>query len=321
MTWKGQAVACFEGRSDRATVRVEAMKLRWEHQNQGDVGKGPVRGRSPLTRAPEPRLRLNWRYLGPTWAVMVFCVTALFLWDGPVKRPLPVVASLAALSVTALLGATAYLDRKRPGVQYRLWVELREPDETPAVRIRSHDTGRVLLEYPSASLAGADLRGVAFVAANLRRADLTRADLRGAVLADAHLDEASLENADLRGANLAGARLCCLSLHHADFRGADLRGVDFGGRGLAMDVFGDPLNGVRLEGALYDDTTRWPAFFNPTEHGCVWCERPEPKGDQHHLPIPSDAASHTASLPVPAQSSLERECSSEPATLSTGEVG
>jgi hypothetical protein len=161
-------------------------------------------------------------------------------------------------------------------------------------------TRRALLEHPSQSLAGADLRGASLVAANLRGADLTGADLRGAALAEADLERATLDRADLRGANLSGAGLASQSLLGADFRGADLRGAEFGGRGLGRHVFSDPLWQVRLEGALYDDTTRWPAGFTAETRGCVRCERPEPQGEQSDLPIPSDVSSDVTSLPVPS---------------------
>jgi hypothetical protein len=74
-------------------------------------------------------------------------------------------------------------------------------------------------------------------------ADLTDADLRMGNLARAHLWRVRLH-----GANLAGANLC----------GADLRGVD-----LEYAV----LEEADLQGAIADETTWWPANYDPENAG------------------------------------------------------
>jgi hypothetical protein len=103
-------------------------------------------------------------------------------------------------------------------------------------------SGRVPTMTPvvaSGSFAHADLRGVSFKHANLAGQDMSMANLRGAQLNAANLRGASLNGADLRGADLTGA---------------DLAGAD-------------------VSSALYDDTTRWPSGFDPSNHGARWTGR------------------------------------------------
>jgi hypothetical protein len=115
-----------------------------------------------------------------------------------------------------------------------------------------------------ANLRGANLRGANLAHASLgvdtsapprlpmaggfrgpRGADLTGADLTGANLNGAWMGDVRLPGAVLRGAALAGA-----NLKHSNLRGADLRGTN-------------------LTGAYYDAQTRWPAGFEPRQHGAV----------------------------------------------------
>jgi hypothetical protein len=74
--------------------------------------------------------------------------------------------------------------------------------------------------------------------------------LRGAKLRRAVLVHATLRGADLRGADLIGA----------DLRGADLSGADLTGARLAD---------ANLTGACYNSHTRWPAGFDPRQHGAM----------------------------------------------------
>jgi hypothetical protein len=83
------------------------------------------------------------------------------------------------------------------------------------------------------SFASADLRGANLQHANLAGQDMSMANLRGA----------QLNAANLRGANLNGA----------DLTGADLTGAD--------------LAGADVSSSIYDRTTRWPADFEPRDHG------------------------------------------------------
>ena len=105
------------------------------------------------------------------------------------------------------------------------------------IAIRHLQSGRVLVEVDSPSLAGAnlageylihadlretDLRSATLVYCNLSLADLSHSDLQGANLKGANLTEADLSGANLHGVNLAGVTLSltalrgCVNLHHAE---------------------------------------------------------------------------------------------------------
>lgn len=96
---------------------------------------------------------------------------------------------------------------------------------------------------------------------NFREIDLSQCDLRsinlkGADLSYADLSEAILNNANLRGTDLSYANLSSANLTQADLRGTSLFGVDL------RDAI---LKEVRLAGADYDETTRFPAGFDPVK--------------------------------------------------------
>lgn len=124
-------------------------------------------------------------------------------------------------------------------------------------------------------LAGADLHYSDLSQSFILGADLRRADLTGAWLVRAVLDGARLHQADLRSAvvwlaRLPGADLRAADLTGADFSGAlirdasldlaDLRGTDFS----AADI-----TGTTFRGAIADDTTIWPAGFDPQQVGVL----------------------------------------------------
>jgi hypothetical protein len=62
-----------------------------------------------------------------------------------------------------------------------------------------------------------------------------------------------LEGADLSHMNLRGFDLSAANLRYADLRGADLRGAS--------------LFTAVMDGAVYDEETRWPVGFDPEQHG------------------------------------------------------
>jgi hypothetical protein len=111
--------------------------------------------------------------------------------------------------------------------------ELVRQEDATALMIVHRRSGAALQRLDVDTLRGADLRALLLRNADLKMAELANADLRAADLRGADLRAADLRCADLRGANLRGARL----------RDANLRYV------------------------RYDDTTRWPWFFNPERHG------------------------------------------------------
>src|SRR5579863_6770089 len=88
------------------------------------------------------------------------------------------------------------------------------------------DSTKVILDYPSDSLVGADLRNADLNYANLYNADLHNADLYNADLRNANLRYANLYNADLGYADLRNADLCNANLRYAYLRYADLGYAD-----------------------------------------------------------------------------------------------
>jgi len=78
------------------------------------------------------------------------------------------------------------------------------------------------------------------------------------------------KGAQLRTARLRRASLAKKNLRHADLRGADLREADLRGADLAgADLTGAKVDGAKMKGARYDAQTRWPAGFDPRQHGLV----------------------------------------------------
>lgn len=149
-------------------------------------------------------------------------------------------------------------------------------------------SGETLLKHPcdsleDAILTGKDLQGANLVNANLRRAKLSRANLtnaslRGAILEGANLShanmnganlrEAALDGADLSGATLRGAALENASLSGAVLNSANLRQANLSGADLtAADMFGANLFAAILTDVRYDESTQWPAGFNPSNQG------------------------------------------------------
>ncbi|HZM74074.1 MAG TPA: pentapeptide repeat-containing protein [Candidatus Limnocylindrales bacterium] len=107
----------------------------------------------------------------------------------------------------------------------------------------------------NADLRGADLTGAMMQDAALINANFYQADLRTASLQRARLDYANVRAGDLSGADLRDARLTGTHLEQADLRGANLSTVD--------------LSKTFLKGAVADETTRWPAQFDPETAGVL----------------------------------------------------
>ena len=95
--------------------------------------------------------------------------------------------------------------------------------------------------------------------------DFSRADLVGVRWPDADLRRASLRGALLLGADLRGADLRLADLLGADLRGADLRGAD-----LSTSLFLTPLQAAAARG---DTATRLPARVPRPAH---WPGRDQP---------------------------------------------
>ena len=119
--------------------------------------------------------------------------------------------------------------------------------------------------------------------------ELSGAVFDGSNLVNAHFEGATLCNASFVKCFLYGASFCEAHAVKADFRGADLRGADFKDANLKQacfdeaDLSRDALNGAtellgadqtgasvvraKFDGAVYDSRTKFPAGFNPKQHG------------------------------------------------------
>lgn len=86
----------------------------------------------------------------------------------------------------------------------------------------------------------------------------------------AQLDGANFENANLQGVDLKEA--FCVG---ASFRRANLGRDNFGcsSQLQGADFTGAILNHAKLEGAEYDEETRFPKSFHPKSHGMIEIER------------------------------------------------
>ena len=90
---------------------------------------------------------------------------------------------------------------------------------------------------------------------DLHGSDLREADMRGINLA-----AADLSGADLRGARLQGANLARAALRKARLDGAIL---------IDADLTRADLTGATFAGAHCSRGTRWPAGFDPAQHGAI----------------------------------------------------
>jgi uncharacterized protein YjbI with pentapeptide repeats len=117
-----------------------------------------------------------------------------------------------------------------------------------------------------AILTGAILTGATLTDAILRGANLSGANLSGAKLNDADLDGAKLTGAILKDANLTGA-----NLNYAKLRDADLTGADISGANLQNAT----ISNTKLQGALYNAETVFPANFDPTDKKMKLSNRPQ----------------------------------------------
>jgi hypothetical protein len=111
------------------------------------------------------------------------------------------------------------------------------------VAIRHKETGTLLHQLESDTLAGVSLRGMNLCGASLTGADLSGADLSDTIFGAADLREADLTGANLRGAyfgdadlsgaNLRDALMFLTSLDRTDLTGANLAGANLTGSYLA----------------------------------------------------------------------------------------
>jgi hypothetical protein len=127
----------------------------------------------------------------------------------------------------------------------------------------------------------------------LQGLDLTGATLYWASLGDADLSFADLSRADLRGAMLyrtkcRGTKFCEANLGRdalhgrTNLKGADLSTAD--------------LRGAILAGAVYDDETKFPEGFVPSEAGMTHVEELPPGRSSAKIAIESHQASQNVRI-------------------------
>jgi uncharacterized protein YjbI with pentapeptide repeats len=139
-------------------------------------------------------------------------------------------------------------------------------DLGPQVREVSDDTR-------SYGIQGADLTDANFTNADLREAEMFSTHGRRVIFSHANLCKASMIGANFRDASFYEAGLYGVvipeSLRSADLRGTDLRRASLSG----TDLREARLSGARLEGATYDDQTKWPKGFDPVKAGARYDAR------------------------------------------------
>jgi uncharacterized protein YjbI with pentapeptide repeats len=140
--------------------------------------------------------------------------------------------------------------------------------------------GKVLLEVEGANFLDSS---------DLRRADFSSRELEGINISDSDCREADFSNADMYWANAFRANCEGAIFRNAELNGANLeetnfRGADLSGAYISLDnLLGSPrLQGADLTGALldeavfigceYDDSTVFPAGFDPAAHGMIWID-------------------------------------------------
>lgn len=136
------------------------------------------------------------------------------------------------------------------------------------------------LQFRRIDLRNSKLKGINLEGSDLSYADLRNADLSNANLNHCYFNDADLSGANLSGANLKGAYLIKAYLTKANFQKAILKeayltdsfltNTDF----TKVDLSGAFLNGVHLNGAIfqraiYDDTTRFDKYFDPSSLGMI----------------------------------------------------
>jgi uncharacterized protein YjbI with pentapeptide repeats len=124
-------------------------------------------------------------------------------------------------------------------------------------------------DFSNANLAGAEINGSNFVVVNFTGCDLSV--LARFDPADKNIQFANFTNANLQGMDLSefvaasstftGANLQGVNLRHAALDGCEFQGVDLS---TVMN-----LEEASMDGAEYDDNTKFPPGFDPAANGMV----------------------------------------------------
>ncbi|MBN1452355.1 MAG: pentapeptide repeat-containing protein [Anaerolineales bacterium] len=148
---------------------------------------------------------------------------------------------------------------------------LMEPPAKPPLTAASLRAGFIYEE----ELSGLEMRD-----ADLNRMSLTYRNLRGADFSGSDLTGATLQGSDLRAASFIGTKLDGTVFYRADLRGAILREAILKNTNFQeAHLEGADLSSAKIEGAdlraTYDQTTKWPAGFDPDAAGAVQINVPE----------------------------------------------
>lgn len=137
-------------------------------------------------------------------------------------------------------------------------------------------SAEISLAFEEARLVGTV--GVAFSGENVPPPDVVEACLVGAILSLSPPSETDVARPDFRGSYFDGADLSGASLCGADLRGADLIacnltdaclvGAILWGADLSRaDLTNATLKHTWLAGAVYNELTKFPEGFEPSEYG------------------------------------------------------
>ena len=110
-----------------------------------------------------------------------------------------------------------------------------------------------------ACFKGADLTEADFSFATLPHVNFENARLVGVDFESAAIVYANMQNADLRHAWFADCAMAYAKLQNANLCGADLS------KAISLKL-------ARLQGAIYDQSTRWPPKYDPVHYGAVFVE-------------------------------------------------
>jgi uncharacterized protein YjbI with pentapeptide repeats len=119
-----------------------------------------------------------------------------------------------------------------------------------------------------AEVMGSNLSGADFSHADLTQVDFRRAKLRKANFSNANLERTDFTQADLREAVFDHALFCFTGLENTDLRGADLSKAVFEYGDVKRwnsrdtDLPKIPWNDVFINGAKYNQQTKWPNGFD-----------------------------------------------------------
>lgn len=135
--------------------------------------------------------------------------------------------------------------------QTQLFDQLKTAPNDVALKLLSEAQER--LYFQDGSLRGGDFSGAQWQHGRMAKGDYERIILTHANLTGIYFGGANLKRANLQGADLTNA-----NLRDADFSGANLQQVNFSGAHMACVI----LKGANLKGAKLETANLWGAIFD-----------------------------------------------------------